>query len=81
MLRQEQIFKGPEGDWLDMTIDMATMFPLLEMAAGRHCAVAKTMYVYNMANPINDFRVSEERQLKLERYIRGSNKSYPLLWW
>jgi len=42
-----------------MTIDMAIMFGMLELAAGRVCVVSKTMYVYNMANSINDFRVNE----------------------
>jgi len=77
----ESSFKGPEGGWLDMTVDMATMFPLLEMSAGRHCAVKQSMYVYNFANPINDFRVSEARQLELEEHIRTRKRYRPLLWW
>ena len=75
-----QAFKGPEGGWLDMTVDMATMFPLLEMAAGRACHVEEPLYVYNMANPRNDFRVNETRQLALAAYIRAAPRSRPLLW-
>lgn len=78
---EKSAYKGPDGDWLDMNVDMATMFPLLEMSAGRHCAVNRSMYVYNFANPINDFRVSEERQLELEKHIREGQRSRPLLWW
>ena len=37
-----------------MTVDMATMFGMLELSAGRACAVNQTLYVYNMANHLND---------------------------
>ena len=41
----------------------------------------RTMYVYNMANALNDFRIDEARQLSLERYIRNRQPLKPLLWW
>ncbi|EKX54450.1 hypothetical protein GUITHDRAFT_99929 [Guillardia theta CCMP2712] len=78
---REEDFRGPEGRFLDMTVDMAIMFPSLEMAAGRACAVQRVMYVYNMANEHNDFRVSEKRQLQLEHFIRNKPSYKPLLWW
>jgi hypothetical protein len=39
------------------------------------------MYVYNMANTLNDFRRDEARQLGLEHYIRNRLPLKPLLWW
>ena len=64
-----------------MTVDMATMFGMLELSAGRACPVNQTLYVYNMANHLNDFRVDEAKQLALERHVRSLAPLRPLLWW
>jgi hypothetical protein len=54
-----------------MTWDQAMMFPMIEMAAERHAFISEPIYVYNMANPINDNKVDPQLQRDLEALIRA----------
>lgn len=58
------------GDFFQMTWDMAMMYPMLEMAGERQVYVDRINYVYNMINPINDNKVDAEYQRFLDSYIR-----------
>lgn len=59
-----------EGQFLESTCDMASMFPMLEMA-GRHARFVKdVLYVYNRANSLNDDKVRFNKQVALEKHIR-----------
>lgn len=60
-----------EGKFLDMTADLAYMFPMLEMAGGRFKFIRDEIYVYNRANPISDCKKNVFRQLLLDGYLRG----------
>jgi glycosyltransferase involved in cell wall biosynthesis len=60
-----------EGKFLEMTWDMAIMYPLAEMAEERHAFIDDINYVYNVANPINDNKVNAELQRTLDALIRG----------
>lgn len=42
---------GPVLDWRTRAVDMAIMFPLLEMAGARHAFIPDVLCVYNVANP------------------------------
>jgi len=67
-----------EGNFYKMTWDLAFMFPMLEMAGLKSHYVSAPLYMYNMDNPLNDHKVDNVLQLKLEREIR-SKKKYELL--
>lgn len=58
------------GDFFIMTWDQAMMFPMIEMAGGRHKYIADILYVYNIANAINDNKVNAQLQRDLEDIIR-----------
>jgi glycosyltransferase involved in cell wall biosynthesis len=58
------------GKFFDVTGDLATILPMLEMAGPRAIFVPDTLYVYNMLNPLNDFRHDKIRQEGLEHLIR-----------
>ena len=58
--------------------DQAFMFPMLEMADGHILFIDKIMYVYNQANPLNDFKVRLRDQLWYERIIRNKKQYDPL---
>lgn len=60
-----------EGEFFPMTWDQAIMFPMVEMAAERHQFIPEFLYVYNMANVINDGKVNGQLQGALEVYIRA----------
>lgn len=59
-----------EGKFFKVSWDMAIMFPLLEMAQNRFRFISDVLYVYNMVNPLNDFKLYEKEQLDVEAYIR-----------
>jgi glycosyltransferase involved in cell wall biosynthesis len=59
-----------DGEFYSVAWDQAFMFPMLEMANGRIKFIDKIMYVYNQANPLNDFRQHLRKQLQYERLIR-----------
>lgn len=63
---------------MSMTWDMAMMFPMLEMSGHRSKFISEFLYTYNLSNPINDHKVNQKLQQKLDRLIRGMTK-YPLL--
>ncbi len=54
------------------------MFPMLEMAHGRIKFIDKILYIYNQANPLNDFRIQVQKQLLCERIIRAKASYQPL---
>lgn len=60
-----------EKGFYRVTWDQAFMFPMLEMAAGRWRYISETLYVYNVQNPLNDFKVRLREQLLAERAIRA----------
>jgi glycosyltransferase involved in cell wall biosynthesis len=61
-----------------VTWDQAFMFPMLEMAAGRWHYIPDILYVYNVQNPLNDFKVRLRQQLAAEREIRSKTPYQPL---
>jgi len=60
-----------EGSFFPMTWDQAMMFPMVEMAGERHLYISEILYVYNVANAINDNKVNPQLQNDLEAYIRS----------
>lgn len=60
------------GEFFEMNADMATMIPMLEMAAHDHTAfIPDIMCMYTYDNPINDHVVNRNLQLELEEVIRA----------
>lgn len=66
------------GSFYQVTWDMAFMFPMLEMAAGRFTCMPDPIYVYNIGNPLNDFRIRSEEQQEIDRFIRSKKRYAPL---
>jgi len=68
-----------QGDFFSVNADMATMYPMVEMACNGHfMCMPKVLYLYNNSNPINDHRVNRKEQLSLEKFIRNK-KPYEAL--
>ncbi len=74
-----------DGKFYDMNADMATMIPMLEMAAPMNIHskchsvfINDIMYIYNYDNPINDHKVDRSLQLSLENIIRAIPPYEPL---
>lgn len=59
------------GKFYDSSCDLASMFPMLEMA-GEHAKFVKDILcIYNRDNPLNDDKVRFEKQQALDHYIRA----------
>jgi len=72
-------------DFLDLnnkfykiTCDLAIMFPMLEMAGHKAKYVKEILYTYNVINPLNDHKLNNIEQTRIEKEIRGKQK-YGLL--
>ncbi|PKN03396.1 hypothetical protein CVU75_02405, partial [Candidatus Dependentiae bacterium HGW-Dependentiae-1] len=63
-----------EGNFFDVTWDMAFMFPMLEMSGEQAKPIPDILYVYNCANPINDFKIKLIRQIHCDKLIRSMSK-------
>ena len=59
-----------ENKFFDVAWDQAFLFPMLEMANGHLKFIDQIVYVYNQANPLNDFKQKLQKQLRCERLIR-----------
>lgn len=67
-IKQEDLMV--DGKFFPATADMAIMFPMLEMAAGRVAFIPDVLYVWNEASDINDYKVRLPLVLQCEHVIR-----------
>ena len=66
------------NEFLQMTGDLAIMFPMVEMA-GHHCKfVNEILYIYNTATNINDHKLNVSHQTNLGGMIRNKPRYQPL---
>ena len=68
---KDEDLRDNEGNYFDVTWDLAHMFPMIEMAGERSCYVPYVTYCYNRNNPLSDDRIYRQRQLKFESLIRS----------
>jgi len=71
-MRRDDFMYG--GKFLEMTADLAFMFPMLEMAGGRVKFIPEVLYTYNLLNPISDFRKNSALQIRMDKAIRNKAK-------
>lgn len=72
-IKQEDLLH--EGKFFSVTWDLAMMFPMLEMASAGHIRfIPDILYIYNIANPLNDYKCHLELQQWCNGYIRNKKK-------
>ncbi len=69
-IRPEDL-RDPEGNYWKATSDMATMFPMIEMAGNHFRFLPDIHYVYNDGNPLCDQTAHSQIQRDCERLIRA----------
>jgi hypothetical protein len=72
---KDEDLRDMNGNYYDVTWDLARMFPMIEMAQERSCFIPYVLYCYNRNNPLSDDKIYRERQLRFESEIR-SKKQY-----
>ena len=76
-IKKEDLLNS-DGNFYEMSWDLAFMFPMLEMAGDRIHHLQKSVYVYNRENPMNDNKVNMSLQRLYEAEIRRK-QAYPRL--
>lgn len=67
------------GSFFTMTGDLATMMPMIELAAKGHVWFSKkVLYTYNNINPISDHCKDRGLQYKIDKHIRSLPPYQPL---
>lgn len=67
--------RDEDGDYLMLMKDKATLYPMLEMAGDKIRFVPETLYIYNLANPLNDYaNTRPEEHLRVDTLIRGRKR-------
>lgn len=67
-----------KGEFFSMTWDRAFLYPMMEMADGRIKFIDKVIYIYNQANPLNDFKTNVRYQIYCRDLIQGKELYEPL---
>lgn len=64
-----------DGGYLRLMADKAILFPMLEMAGKKVKFVGETLYIYNIANPLNDYaNTLPEEHTRVDALIRGKKR-------
>lgn len=71
-----------DGDFFPVTGDLAVMLPMIEMAGFHSKFIPETLYIYNDASSINDYKINTTLQVQFDHYIRSKEKYQKLdkLW-
>ena len=75
-IKKEDLFF--EGRFYPVSGDMAMMFPMLEMAGLHAKHLDHLAYVYNIDNPLNDFKKDIALILRITAFIRTNEKYEPV---
>lgn len=62
--------RDENGEYFRVAWDMAFMFPMIEMAGNNIKFFDYPVYVYNIENELNDFKLRENEQSKIEAFLR-----------
>ena len=69
-IRDEDLRDPKTGEYFRVSGDKALMYPILEMAGKKVRFVEDLLYVYNIDNPLNDFKINRSDQMAATDYIR-----------
>jgi hypothetical protein len=76
-IKQEDLIY--EGDFFWMSGDVATMFPMIEMARKNHFLfIDKPLLIYNGVNPLNNHKVVNGLEHKLDVEVRSRRRYDPI---
>jgi len=55
---EDKDLRDVNGEYFKMMRDKATIYPMLEMAGEKIHFIEDTIYIYNLENPLNDYRTT-----------------------
>jgi hypothetical protein len=74
----EAHFKDDDGNWWQITYDVALYTPMLEMAGPRATYISDILYIYNVGNSISEFKIAPIEQATV-RNILNTREPYARL--
>lgn len=77
-LIKDDLIDPDTGKFFSCGGDVAYCLPLLEMAGSRFRFIQEIIYIYTTNNPLSDFRIRWQEQLRVDKLVR-SYPRYPLL--
>lgn len=68
---KDEDLRDENGEYFKLLKDKATLFPMLEMAGHKIKFIPETLYIYNLDNPLNDFRTTtSEEWERVNQYLK-----------
>lgn len=67
-----------EGSFVPMSVDVATMFPMIEMAGEHIRFIDEVLYIYNDANQLNFYHTQKEQQGRIKKELLKRPRYKPL---
>ncbi len=74
-IKREDFFYN--GEFVQVTSDLAFMFPLLELAGFHSQFTPEILYIYYSETPYNDHYLRAEEQIQMDQYLRSKEKYLP----
>jgi len=82
MIKNEDLIDPATNNYFAFNSDLATMWPMMEMASGlpnKIRYIPDVMYCYNVGNPISENKVNQKEIDRIEALIRSSKPYNPIL--
>lgn len=70
--------RDENGEYFRILKDKATLFPMLEMSGRKKMFLDETLYIYNIANPLNDYATNPEEIKRVDLLLKSRTR-YPVL--
>ncbi|WP_068467900.1 glycosyltransferase family 2 protein [Candidatus Protochlamydia phocaeensis] len=70
-IKDEDLRDPQTGEYFRVSWDKALMYPMLEMAGYKVRFVPDLLYVYNIVNPLSDYKINRKEQIIATDYIRS----------
>lgn len=61
---KDEDLRDVDGHYFRLMKDKATLFPMLEMCGRKKMYIDKTLYIYNIENPLNDYANTPPEEIK-----------------
>lgn len=66
---KDEDLRDDQGEYFRVAGDLVTMWPLIEMAGHRFRSIEDILYVYNVSNPLNDFKLVPDEVMEVRRLM------------
>lgn len=76
---KDEDLRDIDGDYFRYYKDKATIYPMLEMAGRKISFIPETLVIYNLENPLNDYRTAQPEEFERVNQLILKKKRYATL--